>query len=255
VCLPSVSSRSLRSQSTRRRETGREKETKIRRYHDNGDVSDGLVALFDPSNLASEAYRILRTNLFYAAVDSPPKVIVLTAPGSGEGKTNVCANLGVVLAQANKKVLILDCDWRKPTMHKVFELRNISGIVNVLAGERRLEEVWQEPLSGLKMISAGPPPPDPTGLLESRSFAEVLDQVRREFDYVLIDTPPVKTFSDPLILSRRADGVLLVLDAQHTRKQAVRQAIHKLRNVDANIIGTIMNRAQSPRVDYQYDYA
>jgi len=197
----------------------------------------------------------LRTNLFYAAVDSPPKVILLTAPGSGEGKTNVCANLGVVLAQANKKVLILDCDWRKPTMHKVFKLRNISGIVNVLASERRLEEVWHEPVLELKMISAGPPPPDPTGLLESRSFAEALDQVRREFDYVLIDTPPVNTVSDALILSGRADGVLLVLDAQHTRKRDLRQAIHKLGNVDANVIGTIMNRAQSQRVDYQYDYA
>jgi capsular exopolysaccharide synthesis family protein len=220
-----------------------------------GGLAGGLITVLDPSSPASEAYRTLRTNLLYAFVDAPPRVIVLTAPGPGEGKTTVCANLGVVLAQSDKKVLILDCDLRKPSVHKVFNLRNIVGIVNLLAGEVQLEEIWHEPVTGLKMVTAGPTPPNAAELLDSRSFQTLLERVRGEFDYVLIDTPPVGAVSAPLILGRRGDGVLLVLDAQHTRKQAVRRTIRSLKNVRANILGTVMNRVQSSSGDHYYYYA
>jgi receptor protein-tyrosine kinase len=202
---------------------------------------------------ASEAYRTLRTNLLYAVVDSPPKVIVLTSAGPGEGKSTTCANLGVALAKAGKDVLIVDCDLRKPVMHKFFGLRNLYGVVELLLRERKLEEAWAEPIEGLKVVTVGVIPPNPTELLGTRRFSELLDSCRERFDHVLIDAPPIGPVSDPAILATQGDGVLLVLDAQNTRKGAVRQAVHGLEAVGANILGTVMNNIKVTKESY-YSY-
>ena len=131
--------------------------------------SDWLVTISDPSGEASEAYRSLRTNLFYAIVDDPPnKVILLAGPSSRMGKSTTCADLGVVLAQADRSTLIVDCDLRKPVLHKIFGLRNAYGLMDVLAGEREPEEVWQEPVEGLCVLPAGPIPPNPAEVLAAR---------------------------------------------------------------------------------------
>jgi len=125
------------------------------------DLTAHLVASLDPTSAAAEAYRGLRTNLLYSLIDKPPKVIIFTSPGPGEGKSMTCSNLGVVLAQAEKNTLILDCDFRKPVMHRIFGLRNVVGIVDVLVEERPLKEVWHEPVEGLKVIPAGSIPLNP----------------------------------------------------------------------------------------------
>jgi capsular exopolysaccharide synthesis family protein len=148
------------------------------------------VTVHDPSGAASETYRMLRTNLFYALRDSPPKIIVLTSANLGEGKSITTANLSVTLAQADKNVLTLDCDLRKPRLHSMFDVNNMRGLVDILAGGDRIEEVWQEPIPGLKLMCAGHPPPNPAELLSSRRLAEFLAEMRRRFDYVLVDTPP-----------------------------------------------------------------
>jgi capsular exopolysaccharide synthesis family protein len=195
----------------------------------------------------------LRTNLFFSQVDSPPKVILVTSPGPREGKSITCANLGVTLTQADKQVLIVDCDLRKPTMHKLFELPNSRGVSDVLAGDRDVREIWGEPLMNLKVLTAGPTPPNPVELLGSRRFAEFLGQIRQEFDYVLIDSPPLGLVSDAVILSSEGDGVLLVLDASNTRKVSVRQAVHSLKNVGANVLATVVNNVDGYRGgDYSY---
>ncbi len=209
-------------------------------------LSEALVTLQNPSGAATEAYRMLRTNLFYARVDAPPKVIVLTSAGFDEGKSTTCANLGVALAQAGKNTLILDCDLRKPTQHKIFKTRGILGLVDVLVGERAPQEVWHEPIPGLKLIPAGAPPPNPAEILTSRRLAQFLDQVREEFDYVLVDTPPVGYASESAALAANGDGVLLVLDSQHTRKGSLRQALRRLGSVGANVLGTVMNKYEAP---------
>jgi capsular exopolysaccharide synthesis family protein len=208
----------------------------------------------DPASEFAEAYRSLRTNLFYALVDSPPKVVVLTSPGPGEGKSTTCANLGVVLAQADKRTLILDCDLRKPVMHRYFGTRNIAGMVDVLVGKYGLEDVWHEPLTTLKMVTVGPVPPNPTELLSSNRFSELLAGVRERFDYVLVDAPPIGPVSDPAILATKGDGVLMVLDAQNTRKAALRQAVRSLEAVGANVLGTVMNNVKASRGGYYYGY-
>jgi capsular exopolysaccharide synthesis family protein len=212
-----------------------------------------LVTVLDPTSATSEAYRTLRTNLLYALVDNPPKVIVLTSPGPGEGKSTICANLGVVLAQAGKDTLIVDCDFRKPVIHRFFGLRNLHGVVNILVEERKLQEVSKEPVDGLKVVPVGPVPSNPTEILGTRRFSGLLASFREEFDYVLIDAPPVGLVSDPAILATQGDGVLLVLNAQNTRKGSVRQAMRSLEAVRANVLGTVMNNVEVSKSGYYYD--
>jgi receptor protein-tyrosine kinase len=212
-----------------------------------------LVTILDPAGVASEAYRILRTNLFYAQVDSPPKVIVLTSAGPGEGKTTTVANLGVTLAQAGKNTLILDCDLRDSRLHRMFGARNTKGLVDILIGTDDVQGVWQEPVSGLKLISAGPPPPYPAELLSSQRLVQFLDETRRVFDYVLVDTPPVGV-SESAVLAANGDAVLLILDPQRTRKGSLRRALHSLQGVGANVLGTLMNKAEVPTNGHLYGH-
>lgn len=225
-----------------------------RKEEESGDLWKHLITLLEPSNVTSEAYRSLRTNLVYSIADTPPKVIVLTSSGPREGKSTTCANLGVVLAQADKKTLIVDCDLRNPTIHKFFGLRNICGLMNVLAEEHSLQEVWGEPLEGLKILTVGPIPPNPAEVLGSQHFVRFLDQVRQEFDYVLIDAPPIGPVSDPIILASEGDGVLLVLDEQDTSKGAVLRSQRRLESVGATILGTVMNNVKGTKNRYYGGY-
>ncbi len=218
------------------------------------DLTESLVTVRDPSSRAAEAYRTLRTNLLHGFVDAPPKVILITSPGAGEGKSITSANLAVVLAQADKNILAIDCDFRKPNLHKYFGLRNMWGIVEVLGGDCSLQDVWEEPVERLKVVPTGSVPPTPAELLDSWHFTEFLAGVREEFDYVLLDTLPVGRVSDPLILATKSDGVLLVLDAQNTRKVSVRQTVRSLEAVGANVIGTVVNNVQGAKDDYYYYY-
>jgi capsular exopolysaccharide synthesis family protein len=220
-----------------------------------GTLSEHLVALLDPAAVASEAYRSLRTSLLYAVADAPPTVLLITSPGSADGKSTTCANLAVVLAQAGKETLVIDGDLREPSLHRIFEVPNVNGVVNVLTGEYNLSEVCTEPLPGLKILSAGPIPPNPAELLSSGRFAQLIGQARRLFDYVLIDSPPTELVSDPMIIATQADAVLLVLDSQGTSKGSLRKAMRNLEAVGANILGTVMNkapRAEAGRYDYSY---
>lgn len=211
------------------------------------ELATRLVTNLDPMSAVSEAYRALRTNLLYAFPGEPPKVIVLTSPGTGKGKSTVCANLGVVLAQAGKNSLIIDCDLRDPTMHKFFGLRNLYGIVDVLAGVYSLQETWRESVEGVKVVTAGHLPPNPAELLGTGRLSEVLVSVWHEFDYILVDSPPAGVVSDTAILAAQGYGVLLVLDAQKTRKGSVRQTIRDLQAVGAKVLGTVMNNVKHPR--------
>jgi receptor protein-tyrosine kinase len=192
-----------------------------------GDYSDTLVTIVDPNGPGSEAYRRMRTNLFYASVDDPPKVVVLTSSGPGEGKSTTAANLGVTLSEAGKSTLVVDCDLRKPMLHRYFETRNITGLVDILTMARK-----------------------PAELLSSQRFAKFLEHARQQFDYVLVDTPPMRVVADSAIVGALGDGVLLVVDAQGTRKNALRQAMRELEGVGARVLGTILNNVVASEGDY-----
>jgi capsular exopolysaccharide synthesis family protein len=230
------------------------KNRRTRREAKENDLSERLITVLDPTDPASETYRTLRTSLIYALVDTPPKVIVMTSSGPGEGKSTTCANLAVVLSQADKKTLLMDCDLRKPAIHKIFGLRNFIGVVNVLVGERTVEEVCWEPFPGLNVMTAGSMPPNPSELLGSKRFAQLVGHLREQFDYVLIDAPPVELVSDPTILATQGDGVLFVMDPQNTRKGALRQSIRSLEAVGVNILGIVINKAKEGKGGY-YRYA
>jgi capsular exopolysaccharide synthesis family protein len=223
---------------------------RARNKKESGDLSERLITVLDPTSEASEAYRDLRATLLYARIDKPPKVIVITSPSLLEGKSTTCANLGVVLAQADKRTLIMDCDLRRPTMHKIFGLENLNGVVDVVAGEYDLSEVCQEPLRGLKVSTTGLLPPNPAEFVGSRQFAKLLGQVRQTFAYVLIDAPPIVSVSDAAVLATQGDGVLLVIDAQRTRKSSLRQAMRSLEAVDASVLGTVMNNVKEGKGGY-----
>jgi capsular exopolysaccharide synthesis family protein len=216
----------------------------------NGDLAGGLVSVSDPMSAGAEAYRILSTNVLYASGDGPPKVVLLTGPGTGEGKSTTCANLAVVMVQAGKSVLLVDCDLRKPALHSMFGLRNVFGLVDVLSGEGNLRDVYQEPMAGLKLVTAGPALPIPAEILSVGGFADLLQEVRQEFDYILLDAPPVESTSDPAILAAQVDGILLVFDAQGTRKGALRRSIRSLEAVGANLLGMVMNNVQTSESPY-----
>jgi capsular exopolysaccharide synthesis family protein len=231
---------------------------KRRREPATEELSGSLITVADPHGVTSEDYRSLRTSLLYSLVDTPPKVVVVTSPGPSDGKSTTCANLGVVLAQAGKQTLIVDCDMRKPTMHKIFRLRNFAGLVDALVKDLDLSDISHEPLPGLKVVTTGPIPPNPAELLSSRRFTELLNQIREEFDYVLLDVPPIGIVSDPAIAATQADGVLLVIDSQNTRKGSVRQTMRSLEGVGAKVLGTVMNNAKASRdsyYKYRYGYA
>jgi succinoglycan biosynthesis transport protein ExoP len=218
-------------------------------------LSRSLVTALEPTSALAEAYRTLRTNLFYSFVDDPPKTIALSSAGRAEGKTFVCANLGVVLAQAGKSTLVMDCDLRQPSMHKVFGVHNSFGVVDFVAGQRSWQEILHQPLEGLQVITAGTLPPDPVSLLSSQQFIELLTHVSKEFDYVLLDTAPTKAGSDAAIVTRHGDGALLVVDAQSTRKWVLRQSISGLETVGARVLGTVLNRVEPQGKEKYYDYS
>lgn len=219
-----------------------------------GVPSNTLITVLDPMSVGAEAFRTLRTNLLYSFVDDPPRVLAVTSPGSGEGKSTASANLSVVLAQAEKSTLLLDCDLRSPRIHKVFGLHNFRGVVDVLARQCEPHEAWQEAIPGLTVLTSGPVPPNPAELLGSKRFSKFLGQMREQFDYVVIDAPPVRLVSDPAIIATQGDGVLLVLDAQKTRKRAVQHSIRSLNTVGARVLGTVMNNVKASRSDL-YGYA
>jgi capsular exopolysaccharide synthesis family protein len=217
-------------------------------------LTKSMVTLLEPTSAASEAYRTVRTNLLYSSVDDPPRAILLTSSKEGEGKSTTSCNLGVVLAQAEKSTLILDCDFRKPSIHKFFDLQNFYGIVDVLAGARSPQEVWTEPLPGLKTITVGPIPPSPAELVGSQRLSEFLDSVRKEFDYVLVDASSIGLVSDPASLATQVDGTLLVIDGQATRMSELQRSIRSLEAVGAKILGTVLNKVQAPQQGYYNSY-
>jgi capsular exopolysaccharide synthesis family protein len=220
------------------------------------DISGYLITLSEPDSPTAEAFRALSVNLLYALADMPSKVVVLTSPDAREGKSLTCSNLGVVLAQMDKRTLIVDCDFRGPVQHELLSLRNSHGLANVLVGEHEPPEVWQKsPAAGLWATTAGHLPPNPVRLLGSRRFAGFLIRARQEFDYVLIDAPPTQPVSDSMLLAPQGDGVLLVFDSQSTRKRIVRESVRSLQAVKANVVGTVItNFGDADNSDYLYDH-
>lgn len=208
----------------------------------------------EPKSIAAESYRTLRTNLQYSSFDKEYKVIVVTSSEPGEGKSTTAGNLAISLAQGEKKVLLIDCDLRKPSLHKRFKISNIVGLSDVLIGMESLSKSVNRYKKNLMILTSGKIPPNPSEMLGSEAMTDLLKKLKEEFDYIILDTAPILAVTDSQILSTKADGTILVVKAESTKKESVQNAINLLKKVNAHIIGTVLNGVDTKRSNYYYYY-
>ena len=216
-----------------------------------------LVGALNPYSMHGEAYRTLRTGILLSRAGSPPKVILLTSTTSGEGKTATATNSAVLFAHTGAKVLLIDADLRKPRCHRVFGVDKELGLTEALTGRRDVHELIRAThVDGLSLLTSGSLPPNPTELLGSEKMRQILALLAEEFDFVIIDSPPVLPVSDSIILSTLVDGVVVVVSSVSTAKQQVRIACARLRYARAKIFGAVLNKVnlQSPEYKYYSSY-
>ncbi|WP_410489392.1 CpsD/CapB family tyrosine-protein kinase [Bacillus sp. DTU_2020_1000418_1_SI_GHA_SEK_038] len=215
-----------------------------------------LITLTNPNSPISEQYRTIRTNIEYSNIDRENRLIMITSSNPGEGKTITSANLAVVFAQQGKKVLLIDADFRKPRVHEVFRKRNITGLTSVLYKQKPLKEAIDNTrINNLYVLTSGPITPNPSELLSSKSMSELLKNIRNQFDFIIIDTPPVLPVTDAQILANQCDGVVLAINYGKTKKQEAEKAKSLLLNAKAKIIGAVLNNTKDHFQDYYYsDY-
>jgi capsular exopolysaccharide synthesis family protein len=206
----------------------------------------GLIAVSEPRSPISEAYRTLRTNLDFASLDQDLKTIAVTSAGTGEGKSTTLANLGVVSAQAGRKVVLVDADLRRPSLHTVFGLTNEAGLTTMMMDESSLAAppLQETGIEGLLVLTSGPLPPNPADLLGSRRMEEVIGALANEADQVFFDTPPVVAVTDAAVLATKVDGVLLIISAGKTRREQARTAVHRLEQINARLVGTVLTNTE-----------
>ncbi|RBY74808.1 hypothetical protein DQ239_18620 [Blastococcus sp. TF02-09] len=215
-----------------------------------------VVTARDGHSLSSESFRAIRTNLQFLNVDSPPKVIVVTSSVPGEGKSTLAVNLGTALAQSGSRVILVEADLRRPRVTRYMGLVSGAGLTNVLAGTADLAEVTQPWGDGkLSVLAAGPMPPNPSELLGSEHMRALLEELRQEHDFVVIDTPPLLPVTDAAVLSVAADGCLITTRHGVTRREQLAEASSVLARIDARLLGVVLNRVpQSAAIARGYGY-
>lgn len=216
-----------------------------------------LVAHLLPRNPVTEAFRMLRTNLYFASIDSGLHSLVITSASPGEGKSTTAANLAVVLAQqSGNRVLLVDADLRRPSQHKLFSVSNNQGLTTaILDSVSSVQDHIQETeVPGLRIMTSGPIPPNPAELLNSQRMLHVMADLQKEADVIIYDMPPVLTVADASILATHVNGCFLVAAAGETRREAFIQAAERLNKASINVYGAVMNRSQPDRQGYYYHY-
>ncbi len=223
-------------------------------WHESPD--DKPIALNEPRSPTAEAFRSLRTNITFASVDTPLRRIMVTSPTPQDGKTTVSANLAVVFAQGEKKTVLIDADMRRPQIHQKFGLPNRIGLTDLFVQSLNgLERVIQfNSVSSLGLITSGHMPPNPAELLTSKKMTRILDHLNREYDLILLDTPPLLTVTDAAALASAMDGVILVVKPGTTKLTALQQALEQLRAVGARVLGVVLNDVNPGSRKYGYYY-
>jgi succinoglycan biosynthesis transport protein ExoP len=215
-----------------------------------------LITVKHPKAPISEAYRVLRTNLQFSSLDQPLRTLVVTSPNPVEGKSTTVANLGVVMAQAGKSVIVVDADLRRPVLHRIFQLNNDRGLTDVLLSAEPLLDghLQATGVENLRLLNTGPLPPNPSELLGSQRMARLIEQLKAEADVVLFDSPPSLAVTDASVLATQTDGVLIVADAGRTRRNLARESVERFQQVGAKTLGVVLNRLKAGRGGSYYYY-
>ena len=221
-----------------------------------GGASPGreLIVHEMPTSGIAEASRSIRTNILFTAPDKPYKVMLVTSAAMGEGKTTVACCIAIAMAQTGKRVVLVDCDLRRPRMHRIFQKQSDMGLTTALLEEGQDDHTEETEVPNLSVYVAGPHPPNPAELLQSERFKTVLKRLTTKFDYVLLDSPPVLAVTDAAVLSTLVDGVVMVTRAFQTRKELAQHAVRRLTDVGAHVAGIVLNAVNLTKDEYKYSY-
>jgi non-specific protein-tyrosine kinase len=218
------------------------------------DNTTSLITISNPRSPVSEAYRTLRTNLEFSSLDKPIRSMVVTSAAPEEGKSTTLANLAVAIAQAGKKVILVDCDLRRPSLQKIFNARNTVGFTDMMRDDALLKKppLQETSVPDLRLLVSGTIPPNPAELLASKRMEEVIAALLKNADIVLFDAPPVVAVTDAAVLSTKVDAALLVVSAGKTKRDHAKKAKALLDKVNVRLIGTVLNNVKGETSLYQY---
>ncbi|MEN3769012.1 CpsD/CapB family tyrosine-protein kinase [Priestia megaterium] len=212
-----------------------------------------LISLTNSKSSIAEQFRTVRTSIQFSSVDTDLHSVVVTSPNPGEGKSTIAANLAVVFAQQGKRVLLIDSDLRKPTVHYTFHIENHIGLTNILTRQATLEKaVKTTTQENLWVLTSGPIPPNPSELLGSKGMNALLEKAKDEFDLIILDSPPVLAVTDAQVLSNLTDGTVLVISSENTRIDSAKKAKELLETAKAKILGVVHNNKKEQDHSYYY---
>ena len=214
-----------------------------------------LVTLHSPKSMASEAYRGIRTSILFSSSQSVPQVILVSSAGPQEGKTVTATNLAITMAQSGSKVIVIDCDLRRPKIHKIFDFTRDEGVTNLLVGKKNISGVVVNTgIKNLDIIPCGPIPPNPSEILGSGRMTNLIGILRRNYTRILIDSPPVTAVTDAVVLSKFVDGVVLVVRANYMAREIIKNGLNQLQSVGASVLGVVLNCVDMSRGGYYSQY-
>lgn len=214
-----------------------------------------LITLKNPKSRTAEAFRTLRTNIQFSSLDKEFKSIVVTSSGAGEGKSTVLSNLAITMAESGKKVILVDCDFRKPSIHKKMGITNSVGLTNILVQDVKKEEcIVTTTVNNLSILTSGPIPPNPAELIGTQKMKNFIEILKSEYDIVLIDAPPVLAVTDAQILATIADGVIFVASYGEAQKDALVDAKELIDKVGGKILGIVFNKVPEAVSGYYGKY-
>ncbi|MGM9887166.1 MAG: polysaccharide biosynthesis tyrosine autokinase [Lactococcus sp.] len=215
-----------------------------------------LITSLNPKSPISEQYRTIRTTIDFKMVDQGMKSFLVTSAEAAAGKSTTIANLAITFAQQGKRVLLIDADLRKPSVHMSFKIPNRSGLTNILTRQSTVEETLQgSPINeNLAIITSGPIPPNPSELLSSAGMKNLIETMTQAFDIVLVDTPPLSAVTDAQIISGFVGGVVVVARAYQTKKESLAKTKKMLDQVQGNIIGVVLHGVNTSDTAYYYYY-
>ena len=218
-------------------------------------IARKLIVRTNPKSVISEQFRTLRTNIKFSMPINELKTILVTSSSMSEGKSTISANLACLFADEGNKVLLVDADLRKPTMHYTFRVNNAVGLSNILTLQTILEEaIKQSEIPNLDLLTSGPIPVNPAELLGSKAMASTIERLRKIYDYIIFDAPPVLAVTDAQLIANQSDGTILVVDTGETKKDDVRKSKELLNTTQTRFLGVVLNNFKIKKDNYYYAY-